>query len=58
MPHQTPLLSEFGLVYFIETTKLDEKPEKYFPFSNLDWHGIQTIFYENFINVEIGIWRH
>jgi len=49
------LLSEFGPVYFIEATKLDEKPEKYFPFSNLDSYGIQTIFDENFIDVEIGL---
>ena len=49
------LLSEFGSVYYIEATKFDEKPEKYFPLCTLDSYGIQTIFDENIIEVEIGL---
>ena len=38
------LSSEFGPVYFVEATELDEKPERFFPFSNLDSYGIHSVF--------------
>ena len=48
------LFSEYVPTYYLEATELDEKPEKYFPFSNLDSHGIQTIFNSN-IGAEVGL---
>ena len=44
------IFSEFGPVYFIEATKLDEEPEKYFLLNNPEFYGIQRIF-----NSSIGI---
>ena len=38
------VFSEFGPDYIIEAIELDQKPEKFIPFSQLDSYGIQPIF--------------
>jgi hypothetical protein len=37
-------MQQYGPVYAITATKLDEKPEAYFPLSNPESYGIQAIF--------------
>ena len=48
------IFSEFGPVYFIEATKLDEEPEKYFLLNNPDFYDIQPIFNSR-IGIEIDV---